>query len=72
MARSVEVPVEEVLRVFRFLEKAQSLLHQPLRYRDPVEVERFAVENYDELKDLYYRVVWDWLPEDCRAEVEAE
>lgn len=70
MKRSVRVDVEEARRVFDLLGKLNSLFHQPLSYRDPEVVERFADDNYPEIKDLYYRVVWEWLPEDERQKIE--
>jgi hypothetical protein len=70
--RRIEITLDEAKRVFRFLEKMHHLLHQPLYYRDPKTVERFASDNYVEAKELYYKVVWDWLPDDVRKEIEDE
>jgi hypothetical protein len=70
MSRSVSVNLDEVLRVFEFLEAANDLLHQPLKYRDAQQVEKFASEHYQQLKELYYDVVWNWIPEEVREELE--
>lgn len=70
MDRKVEVPLDDLLRIFRLLELTNALFHQPLRYRDEEQVERFASENYKEIHSLYYDVVWKWLPEDVQQEIE--
>lgn len=69
MSDRIEVDAEEVLRVFRFLEDVHDLMHQPMYYRDPERIERFVQDNYAEVKHLYYRVVWNWLPEHSRREI---
>jgi hypothetical protein len=70
MDERVQVPLEDARRVFAFLEKAHELMHQPLAYSDPKQVERFVRENYAEVRELYYRVVWNWLPDQVRREIE--
>jgi len=45
-------------------------MHQPMHYKDPEYVEAFAINNYPELKDLYYDIVWNWLPEEVRRDIE--
>ena len=59
----------EVRRVYELLEKLQELFHQPLYYEDPGRVRKFAEANYGEIRELYYNVVWEWLPEDLRKEL---
>lgn len=68
--RTVPVPVEELERLYELLEEMNQLLHQPLSYRDPEVMERFAEAHYPTLKALYYDVVWDWLPEDVKKRYE--
>jgi hypothetical protein len=46
-----------------------SLFHQPLHYEDPQVVERFAQDNYPEISELYYKIVWKWLPPDVQEEI---
>jgi hypothetical protein len=70
MTVKVQVELEEVMRVFRFLEKAHELMHQPMTYRAPGQVIRFIDENYPEVRALYYEVVWGWIPERTRADIE--
>lgn len=70
METHIKIPLEDALRVFDFLEKAHELMHQPMNYRDSQRVERFAEDNYAEVRDLYYRVVWNWFPESVRQDIE--
>lgn len=70
MDTHIKIPLDEARRVFEFLEKAHDLMHQPMAYGDPQQVERFVETNYAELRDLYYQVVWSWLPEQVRQEIE--
>ncbi len=70
MTTKLQIPLDEVIRVFRFLEKAHNLMHQPMAYRDFRQIEDFVEANYPEVRELYYRVVWNWLPEQVRTDVE--
>jgi hypothetical protein len=70
MATQVHVPIDEVVRVFRFLEKLHELMHQPLAYQNAQQVKAFIDVNYPELKELYYNVVWNWLPEQVKSHIE--
>lgn len=70
MEKRIEVDLSEVKRVFYLLENINHLFHQPMYYRDTNIVESFANANYGEIKDLYYKVVWEWLPGDVKKEIE--
>jgi hypothetical protein len=75
MNRTVEVSLDEVLRVFHTLENLQQFFHQPLHYPDIREVREFLGNanggaNKD-IHDLYYGVVWNWLPADVQQEIES-
>ncbi|ADZ92704.1 hypothetical protein [Marinomonas mediterranea] len=70
MDLKVDVSVDEVKRVFDLLEKLNSLFHQPMKYEDSELVIAFAEANYKEISTLYYNVVWEWLPESVKAEIE--
>jgi hypothetical protein len=72
MDTHVKISVQEVRRVFNFLEKANKLMHQPMAYKDPQCVEKFVDENYAEVRDLYYHVVWNWLPDEVLKEIEEQ
>ncbi|WP_061248758.1 hypothetical protein [Leptospira alstonii] len=68
--KKIEVPLCEVKRLFEFLESVHHWMHQPLYYQSPELVEKFVRENYTAVKELYYDVVWNWLPQDIRNEIE--
>jgi len=70
MTKTIQVPLEEVIRVFRFLEKVHGEMHQPLAYQDARRVEAFVEANYPEARELYYGVVWNWLPREVQAAIE--
>ena len=70
MSEKVEVNVEEIRRVFAFLEEANDLFHQPMKYENSDVVKKFSKEHYGEIKELYYDVVWNWLPEKIKHEIE--
>ncbi|WP_017852504.1 hypothetical protein [Leptospira interrogans] len=70
MAEKIQIPLGEVKRVFKFLEKIHDCMHQPLLYQNPKLVEKFVYENYNEVKELYYHVVWNWLPKEIQKEIE--
>lgn len=72
MNQKIDVSIDEVRRVFDLLEKVNSLFHQPMKYEDLELVKAFAETNYKEISDLYYNVVWEWLPEAVQAEIEDE
>jgi hypothetical protein len=65
----IQVDLEEVKRVFGLLEELHDFVHQPLKYRDAAQVEAFVDAYYPEIKDLYYQVVWNWLPQDVQREI---
>ncbi len=70
MNRKIDVDVDEAIRIFSLLEKLNSLFHQPSKYGDANRVSEFAEINYPEIKELYYQVVWKWLPKDVQEEIE--
>ena len=70
MEKKIEIDLDEARRVFDLLEKMNSLFHQPMKYKDAKAVDAFAEGNYDEIKELYYNVVWEWLPDDVKVEIE--
>ncbi|EKR74518.1 hypothetical protein [Leptospira noguchii] len=70
MIKKVEIPLDEVKRVFKFLENVHNCMHQPLFYQNSEFVEKFVKENYIEAKELYYHVIWNWLPKEIQNEIE--
>ncbi|WP_061243794.1 hypothetical protein [Leptospira interrogans] len=70
MAEKIQIPLDEVKRIFKFLENIHDWMHQPLLYQNPKLVEKFVRENYNEVKGLYYHIVWNWLPKEIQKEIE--
>ncbi|PAW76978.1 MAG: hypothetical protein B9S32_12805 [Verrucomicrobia bacterium Tous-C9LFEB] len=68
---NVEIKVTEIRDVFECLEKLNDFLHQPENYRSPEQIERFMQSGaYQNLRHLYYDVVWQWLPPEVQREYE--
>ncbi|WP_078123681.1 hypothetical protein [Leptospira alexanderi] len=65
----MEISLDKVKRVFKFLENVHDWMHQPLFYQNPELIEKFANENYKEAKELYYNIVWNWLPKETQKEI---
>ncbi|WP_039942018.1 hypothetical protein [Leptospira alexanderi] len=65
----MEISLDKVKRVFKFLENVHDWMHQPLFYQNPELIEKFANENYKKAKELYYNVVWNWLPKETQKEI---
>ena len=66
----VNVPLDEVIRVFDLLESLQDFMHEPVNYSDVSRVDDFVNRSYAEVRELYYSVVGSWLPEHTRAQIE--
>lgn len=67
MSAKVEVSVEEIKRVYNLIEKMNEFFHQPYNYS---QVDDFAIKIYPELRQIYYHVVWEWLPDNIKQEIE--
>jgi len=72
MTEEITLTVEEVLRVYKFLEKTNDLFHQPMRYEDSEVVKKFADDNYPEIRELYYELLWDKLPKKVQDKITGE
>jgi len=70
MSKTIAVDLDEARRVFDLLEEVHDLFHQPMKYKDTQIVEKFAEDHYEQIKRLYYDVVWHWLPPDVQRELE--
>ncbi len=62
--KDIKIPLSEIKEVFELLEEVQDLFHQPMKYKDEKVTEKFANENYNKIKKLYYETVWNWLPKE--------
>jgi hypothetical protein len=59
MSDTVNVKLDEIKQVYELLERVNEFFHDPLNFAD---VERFAINNYPQIKNAYYQIVWNWLP----------
>ncbi len=64
--RKIEISLEDAQRVYRLMEEMNDFFHQPEKYN---ETEKFAKKNYEEIRSLYYDVVWNWLPQDIKDDI---
>ena len=71
--RTVEISLDEVKRLFLLLEELNAFFHQPMHYPDVEAVKTFLGNQergaYKDIHDMYYNVVWNWLPSDVQEEI---
>jgi hypothetical protein len=67
MSDYVKVNVDELRRVFDLVEKVHDFMDQPLNYKN---ISDFAEANYLEIKEVYYDILWNWLPDNVKNEIE--
>ena len=72
MKEEITFSIDEVLRIFRFLENLNELFHQPMHYEDKDIVQKFAKDNYPEIRELYYNTIWDKLPKHIQDKITSE
>ena len=68
MYKKTEVNVDEVKKVYLLLEDLNDFFHQREQYSG---VEEFADQNYERIHDCYYKIVWNWLPEDEKEKIQS-
>ncbi len=59
---------DEVLRVFSLVEKIHELFHQPDNY-SLENFYKFGEENYSEIHEAYYKIIWNWLSEENQNKI---
>jgi hypothetical protein len=64
MNSEINITQSELIELYKFMEKANEIFHQPMKYRNTAEVEKFVSENYPTIQKFYYDVLWEHLPED--------
>ncbi len=52
------------------MEEINHFFHQPMHFENPEDVEKFAVENYREIHSVFYKIMWNWLPEEEKRRIE--
>ena len=56
MSSCVQLTEAELLELYRFMEKANELFHQPMNYSDADKIAQFGQENYPTIKKYYYKI----------------
>lgn len=59
---------DEMRELFLLLEDLNEFFHQPDNYSSISQVEKFARQIYPSLEKMYYKTVWDNLPEELKVE----
>ena len=72
MSSTIQLSEKELTELYEFMEKANDLFHQPMRYNNLELVSKFADENYPLIKKYYYDVLWDKLPQDIQNKILSE
>lgn len=72
MSSDVKLTESELLELYKFMEKANELFHQPMNYSNADKVAEFGSENYPLIKKYYYDVLWDKLPENIKEKILSE
>ena len=70
MEDKTQIKTQDLLRIYKLLEEVNDLFHQPLKYKNAEAVEKFAESHYPEIRDLYYEVVWNYLPPKIQQNLE--
>jgi hypothetical protein len=65
----VNIDINEIKRVFFLIEKINDVFHQEENFMDQKLMKKFANENYSEIHELYYKIIWNWLPKDVQEEI---
>ncbi|MCD5361838.1 hypothetical protein [Chromobacterium aquaticum] len=64
-----QIDQNEVLRVFSLIENIHELFHQPANYTLE-NFQKFGEENYSEIHEAYYKIIWNWLSEENQKKLE--
>jgi hypothetical protein len=74
MEEKIEVDLSEVLRLYAFMEELVAFFHQPLHYQTIEDVQRFIGNRdtgaFSKMSEMYYQVLWDWLPEEEKEKIQ--
>jgi len=66
---TVNMELSDILRVYRLLDKLHDFFH---RHEDDVSLEQFrafGMQIYPELRDSYYHVIWEALPDEVKLRI---
>ncbi|MDE2421209.1 MAG: hypothetical protein KGO49_08550 [Gammaproteobacteria bacterium] len=66
MTDTVVVKLDDIKRVFLLVEQMHDFFHQPMNFSN---VHGFAEVNYNEIRAVYYDVLWEWFPGHVKDEL---
>ncbi len=68
MTEKIVVDLKDARRVYELMEEINDFFHQPMNFESADKARAFAHSHYPEIRELYYHVVYDWLPRNVQEE----
>lgn len=59
----IDVDPKELSKVYFLLEELNVFFHQEENYEN---LHSFAEKNYERIHECYYKIVWNWLPDEMK------
>ena len=69
MSKKIEVELNEIIRTYRMMEKLNNFFHQSMNF---VNTNEFAEKNYEEIRTVFYKVIWNWIPPEVQEQLMEE
>lgn len=63
---------DELIRLYRLMEKLNWFFHQEMHYLDRETAEKIARESYPEIREFTYDILWNDLPKEVRKHITDE
>lgn len=63
---------DELIRLYRLMEKLNWFFHQEMHYLDRKTAEKIARECYPEIREFTYDILWNDLPKEVRKHITDE
>ena len=67
MKIKLEVEEQDLKDLFYLMEEINDFFHNELNYND---VHKFGEKHYKQISHSFYKVLWEWLPEDEKRRIE--
>ena len=59
----INVDIRELKKLYYLLEELNDFFHQEDNYLNKEKAKSFAKDKYPLINEMYYNIVWDWLPD---------
>ena len=69
MKPDITLTEDQLLELFSFMEEANDIFHQQMKYQDSKLVEAFVSKHYKTIHKYYYDVLWEKLPDQIKNEI---